>query len=937
MATPNAAEGWSVLVPYEADSTVAASVRKRFWYSGGPTIDQGQTSVVVGVVWTHWLAARQVPPTAGDYDFRYALDLFHATQREAEMPEDDQAGAQLLDSVKVMFSRELITACARCQTVEDVTNALLGHGPVIAGITWRSAMFEPDRSYGHPICRVDVDSPVAGGHAVLFDGIDLDLELGGVTGFIRFKNSWGPAWGDGGSCLISIADVDQLISRSGEEDFLLPTPAAGPPEPPVDPDGVLFRTPAGAAAPQPTAPPPPSPTTSGSVRSRSKRRTSPKQKAPAAPPTPPPTAAATPLTAQPPPEPTPAVAYEKQPIGSDRYTISDNIGYSSYANAIAQGIQHPDTHPPLSIGIKAPWGAGKTSLMRMVRHRLEWPDSWDRTAADAEPTRIPLTGSSKPVTYWSLLRQVTGHRAKTVEQTPDQPTVAATIRSRADQQMNSSWRPTVWFNPWMYQTGEQIWAGFAQEIIRQITERLHPRDRERFWLSLNLSRVDEQAVRRRVYSLVIDRLLPWLLGAVLLTCAGIVAYVAGASAWLAGLVTLTGPALAAVNVVRTLSRTVSGSLRGILEPAGAATSMAKQGWHGTFDELVPDPAYASRAGSFPLTRNDIQEVINLVATDERPLVIFIDDLDRCQPGTVLQVLEAINLFLANQLDHAIFVIAVEPAMVAAHIEVSYGALVANLDSVTGSRREGDTLGWNFLEKFIQLPLSLPPLEPTTTQRLVRTLFGSATPPRPEDAAAKTRSDEAEYDAAFRAARQIYATQQTLEGSAHIASAVDSDSASGEAATAVTVEKLSDDSPDMREVIAYGTKHLRGNPREVKRYVNVFRFLVMIAGARKLQVNNELAVLAKLAVLSTRWPSLHSYLMMPVKAGVRGTVFDMLEAPDPGSAKTEAGRATAETKRLIVSLETCGFSERIVNRLLDDDLRRFMRTEPLVGAFAGEWL
>ena len=207
-------------MPYEGDSTIASSVRKRFWYSGAATLDQGQTSIVVGVVWTHWLAARQVPLAASEYDLRYALDLFHATQVEGGMPEDDQAGAMLLDSVPVMFSRELITACADCNTIEDVTNALLAHGPVIAGIVWRSGMFEPDRTYGQPICRIDVKSPVAGGHAVLLDGIDLDLELGGVTGFIRLKNSWGPAWGDGGSCLISIADVGRLIGEPGGHELL---------------------------------------------------------------------------------------------------------------------------------------------------------------------------------------------------------------------------------------------------------------------------------------------------------------------------------------------------------------------------------------------------------------------------------------------------------------------------------------------------------------------------------------------------------------------------------------------------------------------------------------------------------------------------------------------------------------------------------------------
>jgi len=59
------------------------------------------------------------------------------------------------------------------------------------------------------------------------------------------------------------------------------------------------------------------------------------------------------------------------------------IGYAAHA----RGDRPRDsatqrTSPPLTIGIKGPWGAGKTSLMRMVRERLEWPTG---RAADAGP------------------------------------------------------------------------------------------------------------------------------------------------------------------------------------------------------------------------------------------------------------------------------------------------------------------------------------------------------------------------------------------------------------------------------------------------------------------------------------------------------------------------------------------------------------------------
>ncbi|MEH1129125.1 P-loop NTPase fold protein [Micromonospora sp. CPCC 206061] len=101
----------------------------------------------------------------------------------------------------------------------------------------------------------------------------------------------------------------------------------------------------------------------------------------------------------------------------------------------------------------------------------------------------------------------------------------------------------------------------------------------------------------------------------------------------------------------------------------------------------------------------MRRVLDLVATDEHPVVIFVDDLDRCSPSTVAQAIEAINLFLAGQFPNCVFVVAMEPEMIAAHIEVAYQPLVEALtdDDYWGEVR---TLGWRFLDKIIQLPISL---------------------------------------------------------------------------------------------------------------------------------------------------------------------------------------------------------------------------------------
>jgi KAP family P-loop domain len=164
--------------------------------------------------------------------------------------------------------------------------------------------------------------------------------------------------------------------------------------------------------------------------------------------------------------PTPPKRYKPEAIGSDIWNDEDAIGYDVYANAIALGIQHPETKPPLTIGIKAPWGAGKTSLMRMVRRRLEWPQTWSDPPDRLRGLRLTGTGapSDRRVKYRDLLRALRhgGDEPDEVTATPEPERRGLGAADDPD------WRPTVWFNPWKYQSGDQIWAGFAYELIEQI-------------------------------------------------------------------------------------------------------------------------------------------------------------------------------------------------------------------------------------------------------------------------------------------------------------------------------------------------------------------------------------------------------------------------------------------------------------------------------------
>src|SRR5262249_37940774 len=145
-----------------------------------------------------------------------------------------------------------------------------------------------------------------------------------------------------------------------------------------------------------------------------------------------------------------------------------------------------------------------------------------------------------------------------------------------------------------------------------------------------------------------------------------------------------------VQVMRFLRESASGAFGPLLrEPAfgGLPNELAT-----IAGRALRDPDYQLKAGFFHLVLEDIRQVIKLVATPERPLVVFVDDLDRCSSRTVTEVIEAIGLFLAGEFPDCLFLVAMEPDLLAAHVEASYSDLVSVLHGQPGES-DNATLGW----------------------------------------------------------------------------------------------------------------------------------------------------------------------------------------------------------------------------------------------------
>jgi iron(II)-dependent oxidoreductase len=130
------------------------------------------------------------------------------------------------------------------------------------------------------------------------------------------------------------------------------------------------------------------------------------------------------------------------------------------------------------------------------------------------------------------------------------------------------------------------------------------------------------------------------------------------------------------------------------------------------------------------------DVINLLKeiSDEEPrnlrMAVFIDDLDRCLPEKAIEVLEGIKTFL--DISGYIFFIGVDRKVIEKGVKVKYKGYVVE-EKTTGkdigenveSRAGFDEIPItpsDYLEKIVQMPISLPPVDKTRVEGYLKQLL-----------------------------------------------------------------------------------------------------------------------------------------------------------------------------------------------------------------------
>ena len=171
---------------------------KRVWKSTWIG-DQGATPHCVGFAWSGWLNCQPIRQFLNpDGIYAYAQ---HVDQWDGE----DYEGTSVRAGAKVLEDLGFIGQYRWGRTTDEVVGTILTLGPVVLGTDWYQRMMEPDSDgFIHPA------GAVVGGHAYLAYGCDTK------KGLLYLKNSWGPQWGDNGSALLALDNLQGLLDEAGE-------------------------------------------------------------------------------------------------------------------------------------------------------------------------------------------------------------------------------------------------------------------------------------------------------------------------------------------------------------------------------------------------------------------------------------------------------------------------------------------------------------------------------------------------------------------------------------------------------------------------------------------------------------------------------------------------------------------------------------------------
>ncbi len=554
--------------------------------------------------------------------------------------------------------------------------------------------------------------------------------------------------------------------------------------------------------------------------------------------------------------------YSDSALAGDDAAERDFLGVSRYAEGLARLTLMPETQP-LTIGIHAPWGGGKSSFMNFIRYALV--RNIVESMADLRPLRsrvVGLVGSAHrsvrvlfrvAFAFWLATARLSSNRRraarllealKEVEEkiargpgASAEGHVTELAASPSPRVLDDSRRKlvkgleklaeqrvlTVQFDAWRYENASQIWAGIAQTITARL-------ERAMSWPARMRLRV-AYSIHERPAEFWIRFVLPAGL-AVLAFLASISLggriEGAGSKSMLSVVVPVGSGLATALFVLWRVHKVILSVSDRVLEYVRGPDYRSEMGYqHRVMDDLefLCRRLKPRRSGLSALRGGGI---------DGPRVVVFIDNLDRCSDEKVADVLSAIHLILGAS-DFFVF-LGIDTKMV--------HEAIARLRGYEPNEDHGKQYARDYLRKIIQLSFQLPQTAVDRRAFFIAQLF----------------SAEARHEAGMHgnsaASTGSSPAGTPLPETVRKSPTVTWFPADLALVSSPRVQNLMEVQDSKEELDAFGEmqEFICSNPRELKRLVNVHRLVKILLWRPEAPPQAaEQKKLVHWLVFCTRWP------------------------------------------------------------------------------------
>lgn len=225
-----------------------------------------------------------------------------------------------------------------------------------------------------------------------------------------------------------------------------------------------------------------------------------------------------------------------------------------------------------------------------------------------------------------------------------------TLLKMVQDELRGSKTQTIWVNVWQFGSEEDVWTAFLQSLLLKIKKEIPLFRRFLFDIGLFRRRINWEKVSKKIPELVIRLII------VVIPLYISVSYLStsdqsGSGRLAAGAGTLLGTILGWVLLLqpyfKAIRERVSVDLTGLVKSSQLRERVSLLDQFKTYFEDM---------------------VVSLIGEKGR-VIIFIDDLDRCQPDRIVQVLDAMKLFL--DIPRCIYLIGLDREIIEQAIKVKF--------------------------------------------------------------------------------------------------------------------------------------------------------------------------------------------------------------------------------------------------------------------------